>query len=495
MKTKKMMVGLVALAGLGSLNAQTTAYTPNGPAAVAGVNSAAFGFQVLFNNNTAAFQNTGVGHRALFSNTSANDNTATGYRALFSVKTTGQNTAVGSQALTLNDAWDNTAVGYRALANSVSGSGNAALGKDALLNMSSGGYNTASGTAALIMNTSGMENTACGHAALYFNVSGDWNTASGVNALQTATSDNNTAVGYNSLITLVTGNNNTGLGFTSDVSATNLTNATAIGNGAIVDQSNRVWLGDANVAINDVWSYGTYNTASDGRFKTNVSESDVKGLEFIKLLRPVVYNFEVKKATEFMTRNMTPEVRKKHMDKDFSEATAMRQSGFIAQEVADAAKKSGYNFDGVTIPADEQNGIYGIAYAQIVVPLVKAVQEQQKMIEEQKQLITELQQKNSTTTGVGQLTSDIQGFTMSQNEPNPFTHETVIKYTLPQSITSAYMAVYDLTGKQITTLPLEQKGSSSITITSQKLSAGIYIYSIVADGKVMDSKRMVVTDK
>ena len=87
------------------------------------------------------------------------------------------------------------------------------------------------------------------------------------------------------------------------------------------------------------------------------------------------------------------------------------------------------------------------------------------------------------------------GFQMSQNEPNPFTHETVVKYTLPLTISEAFMAVYDLTGKQITTFPIRDRGVSSITLTSEKLSAGIYIYSIVADGKIVDSKRMIVADK
>lgn len=38
-------------------------------------------------------------------------------------------------------------------------------------------------------------------------------------------------------------------------------------------------------------------------------------------------------------------------------------------------------------------------------------------------------------------------------------------------------------------------GTSSLTITSENLAAGIYIYSIVADGKVIDSKRMIVASK
>jgi hypothetical protein len=506
MKTKNMMAGLFMLVGLGSLKAQNSAYSPNGPVAIAGTNCSAFGFQALFSNNATALQNSATGYRSLFQNTGGSDNTANGFQALFSNKIGNKNTAVGSQALFLNIGHDNTATGYMALGANTTGAGNAALGKDALRNMSTGGYNTASGTAALFTNTSGMENTACGHAALYFNT-GTWNTAAGVNALQTATGDNNTAVGYNSLITLTTGNNNTGLGFMSDVSAGNLTNATAIGNGAIVNASNRVWLGNA---INDVWAgigAGVLVAPSDQRFKYNVEENDIKGLEFIRLLRPVAYNFDARKLVEHTTKHMSDKMREKHLNENFEKASAIRQSGFLAQEVEVAATTCGYNFNGVHVPESDVD-TYGLAYAEFVVPLVKAVQQMDKndgeqkqeiallkqQLQEQKQLISELQQKNNVT-GVGQINSDLQGFSMSQNEPNPFTHETVINYTLPQSITSAYLAVYDLTGKQITTLTLDQKGASSITITSQKLAAGIYIYSIVADGKVMDSKRMIVTDK
>jgi len=84
---------------------------------------------------------------------------------------------------------------------------------------------------------------------------------------------------------------------------------------------------------------------------------------------------------------------------------------------------------------------------------------------------------------------------MDQNIPNPFSGETVVKYTLTPQTKTATLNVYDLSGKQITFFPLTQKGSSSITITSENLAAGIYIYSIVADGKIMDSKRMVVAEK
>ena len=89
----------------------------------------------------------------------------------------------------------------------------------------------------------------------------------------------------------------------------------------------------------------------------------------------------------------------------------------------------------------------------------------------------------------------MEGFALEQNIPNPFSSETVIKYTLPQQANTANLIVYDLTGKQVAFFPVTEKGASSITITSEKLAAGIYIYSIVADGKIVDSKRMVVVEK
>lgn len=100
-----------------------------------------------------------------------------------------------------------------------------------------------------------------------------------------------------------------------------------------------------------------------------------------------------------------------------------------------------------------------------------------------------------STGGINQTGLGNDGFKMGQNEPNPFSHETTVRYTIPERVAEAYICVYDLSGKQIKKLPIHQKGSSFMTITSEQLAAGIYIYPIVADGKIVDSKRMVVAEK
>ena len=70
-------------------------------------------------------------------------------------------------------------------------------------------------------------------------------------------------------------------------------------------------------------------------------------------------------------------------------------TGFIAQDVEAAAQSIGYNFSGVDAPKNE-NDYYGLRYAEFVVPLVKAVQEQQVIIEADKVRISGLEEKIGT---------------------------------------------------------------------------------------------------
>jgi hypothetical protein len=48
-------------------------------------------------------------------------------------------------------------------------------------------------------------------------------------------------------------------------------------------------------------------------------------------------------------------------------------------------------------------------------------------------------------------------------------------------------------GVVIQTVKINERGSGQLHIYASNLSNGIYNYSLVADGKVIDSKRMVCT--
>ncbi|PBQ32592.1 hypothetical protein CNR22_12690 [Sphingobacteriaceae bacterium] len=177
----------------------------------------------------------------------------------------------------------------------------------------------------------------------------------------------------------------------------------------------------------------------------------------------------------------------------------VQQMGLIAQELEevfpDLVKETAMperSEDGTVIASGKT--FKTINYVSLIPVLISAVQEQQKQIAEQREMINDLTQKMANTTGLNEINA-AGGFNMSQNEPNPFNGETVVNYVLPKQVKTASLIVYDLSGKQITTFPITDRETSSLTITSEKLAAGIYIYSIIADNKIVDSKRMVVANK
>jgi hypothetical protein len=508
----------IALSISSEIHAQANVTYNGNSVPVGGTENTAVGLEIMFFNT--GNNNTGFGRSAIGLNTTGNDNTGVGFAALYSNTTSSGAVAVGSLSLYNNTTgFYNSAVGYSALTTNTTGSRNTAIGYTGLFSNTVGTDNTSGGYRAMYANTTGSFNTATGTYALATNLSSNYNTAIGYQSAYQTTSIDNTGVGFRSIYSTQTGSDNTGLGFNAlygnttgshntavgagaDVSTTNLSNATSLGSGAVVNASNKVRFANATVTV--VEGPVAY-TFSDGRFKTNIKEEDVKGLEFINKLRPVVYNLDTKKITEFWTKNMPDTTRKKYMDQDFTASTNIRQSGFIAQEVADAAKSVGYDFNGVHVAADD-NDNYSVAYSEMVVPLVKGMQEQQKMIDEQKQvnaeqkqMIENLQQQindlknQGTTTGIDQIA--MAGSSMEQNVPNPFTQETVIRFNLATQFSNAYMAIYDLSGKQLKTIAITQHGASSITLTADQLTPGMYIYSIMVDGKLLDSKRMVVAGK
>lgn len=50
-----------------------------------------------------------------------------------------------------------------------------------------------------------------------------------------------------------------------------------------------------------------------------------------------------------------------------------------------------------------------------------------------------------------------------------------------------------MNGDQIAEYPIANRGEASITIDGGSLNAGMYLYALIADGKVVDTKRMILT--
>jgi hypothetical protein len=315
-----------------------------------------------------------MGGQSLASNGTGNDNTGLGHNSLASNTTGSSNTAVGSESLVANGAGDE----------------NTAVGSLSLLSNSTGSSNTAAGSQALAINFSGNFNTAVGNESLFLNSIGNANTSVGNQALaNTIAADFNTAVGSNAGSQFNMGFRNTIIGAGADVTQDGIFNAVVLGEGGRATASNQVRFGNASTT--SIGGIVGFTNLSDGRYKKNVKE-DVKGIDFIMKLRPVTYQLDVagiNNKLKINAGNKTNDLVKKGIEEN--EKTIF--SGFVAQEVEQASKATGYDFSGVDKPKSEAD-MYGLRYSEFVVPLVKAVQEQQQMINELKKQNEELKKIN-----------------------------------------------------------------------------------------------------
>jgi len=127
-------------------------------------------------------------------------------------------------------------------------------------------------------------------------------------------------------------------------------------------------------------------------------------------LRPVTYQFDARSFSGDSTNDVM-----------FNEAMSVRRSGFIAQEVEEAAKKAGYNFSGLIKPNKEQKH-YSLSYESFVVPLVKAVQEQQGLIIEQQKKVaaqqTTIDQQSKEIAELKKEIGDIKKYLVRVNTNN-----------------------------------------------------------------------------
>jgi hypothetical protein len=400
----------------------------------------------------------------------------------------------------------NNAFGYASLNNNTTGTHNNAFGYWALTGNVSSNYNSAFGDYTLTNNTAS-SNSAFGYQALKGNTTGSGNTGIGVSAGLTNT----------------TGSNNTYVGYAADANGTGYSNSTGIGYAAPVKTSAAGYVVIGNASVSSIGGYVGWTTyISDARCKKDV-QTNVPGLTFIKKLRPVTYHLDM---NQIATLNHTPDSLRLP-DSETAKGNIL-YSGFIAQEVEQAAQQLNYNFSGNYIP-NNPNDLHGLSYSDFVMPLVKAVQELsgnsdslETVIHKQDSLITKqdsinkaLQDQinqivnnccnagnrniqnsigNGDSKNVGSIDvelNNVNAIVLNDAVPNPFAEQTVIGYNIPQNFNNAQILFYDNNGQLIKSVDIKTAGKGQLNVFANDLSNGTYSYTLVVDGKIIATKRMI----
>jgi hypothetical protein len=250
--------------------------------------------------------------------------------------------------------------------------------------------------------------------------------------------------------------------------------------------NNSCKIGLPSQAFSEIWSYSGDISLSDKRQKENIKDI-TNALEKVKKLQGVNYDYKREVFISDSIKYSSKEI-------DRLEKSRKGQIGFLAQDV--------YEILPEVVVYDDSTDIYGITYSKVVPLLVEAIKEQQQQIETLKALLTAQEAdligmkssgtKSATIDNIGLEKGE--GSVLYQNTPNPFNQSTEIKYHLAEGVTNAFITVCNLNGTLLNTVQLEQTGNGSISIARGALKPGIYLYTLVANGQMVDTKKMMITE-
>jgi hypothetical protein len=253
-------------------------------------------------------------------------------------------------------------------------------------------------------------------------------------------------------------------------------------NGSVGVYGNSPEGGYAGFFEGDVYTASAY-TASDQNLKRDITEFG-EALSVIDKLKPKYYSF--RNDGKYAKLNLP---KGKHY-------------GLIAQELEavlpDMVKTTQHKlYKDKPEDKSEEIAIKAVNYTELIPILVKAVQEQQQLIDtkqeqidELKNEITDLKQAVSKLLNGQSLSTFLNSAELSEVSPNPVKGTASIQYSIPEGSKRAQLLITDALGRSIRQLSLSKSGVVKIDVTA--LANGVYNYSLIVDYKTIATKKMTV---
>jgi len=225
---------------------------------------------------------------------------------------------------------------------------------------------------------------------------------------------------------------------------------------------------------------GTINgvpiSSSDIRYKENITSLEPEeSLHKLLRLNPIEYNMKQR----YSEQEVNGEKRMVPLYTEDSQVFKKKHLGLVAQELQELYPDLVYS---------DSLGYLAVNYVELIPVLIQSIQTLNRKIENLENTNASLRSENSTADI---STVVIQGSKLYQNAPNPFSERTAIYYELSESIKTADIYIFNMQGSIVKKIAANRSGS--IEIQGSELQAGMYLYSLVADGKEVDTKRMILT--
>ena len=160
----------------------------------------------------------------------------------------------------------------------------------------------------------------------------------------------------------------------------------------------------------------------------------------------------------------------------------IKEFGFIAQEVKELFPE---------LVEESGDGLMAINYIGLIPLLVESLKELNKKVADLEKRTSDM--PNTRFLDATDNTSiSLPGAVLYQNTPNPFSDRTEIQFALPENTVNASIYIFNMQGTLLKQYPINSQ-QSYLAINGFELNAGMYLYSLIVDGKVADTKRMILT--
>ena len=222
-------------------------------------------------------------------------------------------------------------------------------------------------------------------------------------------------------------------------------------------------------------------TASDSLFKQNIKPMN-SALTTLMQLQPKTYDYQTQKFPSIQLPYGT-------------------HAGLIAQDLEKVLPElvmqttNPAQYDSLGKVKYAAFDFKCVAYSELIPYLIAGIQEQQTQITNLQNQINSCCPNNSKGTNsshtITTKLSDIATIILDQNEPNPFADETNINYFIPEGTGKAELMFYTSDGRLINKVEIKEKGQGTLHIYASDLSSGIYTYTLMVNGKVVETKKMM----
>jgi len=246
--------------------------------------------------------------------------------------------------------------------------------------------------------------------------------------------------------------------------------------------------------VAEKYGAATWNVLSDRRLKKNITPFK-DGLDILRQINPVNYEFS---GVAGLPTN-EPQIGVIAQDVERVAPYCVGRSNVVLKTSTEAAKFSGDILHTIKL------GDSGTAYVASVrnycpdglfYVLINSVKQLDSTVTALRNQINANNQGQTVNGVTVPLESTVGNSTpvLYQNNPNPFgTNGTKITYYLPEGTEGATIVFYDSYGNKMKEVQLSQTGMGTLNIPADKLANGVYSYSLVINGQIVDTKKMILT--